>query len=298
MTDIKTVLEGAVSQEPPIGFGPADVLERGRRARRRRRGTALAALVTGAGVTAAVVGLTGVSGGAAPGLAGGRAGHQRLSLAALETAAAQASARSAVTGLTARTARIRVDGIAAARLAGLVQRDTGVRLSQANVSVLASGGPGGAKHPFIDLGAGLAVKGHPYLNVQVTPADSLITKTPTCAELSDLSSGDGDGYYGPCHIRRLAGGSILIVRSGETKTAGFTMAQATLIRPDGSGIFAEDTNQAWMPPGKTTTLRHKLAKAGAKRGKPSLPPVVSAQPPVGSGVLSQLVRELAALARP
>jgi hypothetical protein len=293
MTDIKTVLEEAVSQEPPISFGPADVLERGRRARRRRRGTALAALVTGAGVTAAVVGLTGVSGGTAP----GRAGHPRLSLAALETAAAaRASARSAVTGLTARTARIKVDGIAAGRLAGLVQRDAGVGLSQTNVSVLASGGAGGARHPFIDLGAGLAVKGHPYVNVQVTPAGSLITKTPTCAELSDLSSGDGDGYYGPCHISRLASGSILIVRSGVTKSGGFTMAQATLIRPDGSGIFAEDTNQAWMSPGKTTTLRHKLAKAGAKEGKPSLPPVVSAQPPVGSGVLSQLVRELAALA--
>jgi hypothetical protein len=291
------VLEEAVSQEPPIGFGPADVLDRGQRARRRRRGTALAALVTGAGVTAAVVGLTGVSGGTAPGLARGQAGHQRLSLAALETAAARASTRSAVTGLTPHTARIKVDGIAAGRLAGLVQRDTGVRLSQANVSVLASGGPGG-KHFFIDLGAGIAVKGHPYLNVQVTPAGSLITKTPTCAELSDAASGTGDGYYGPCDIRRLADGSILIVRSGGTKQGGFTMAQATLIRPDGSGIFAEDTNQAWMPPGKTTMLRHKLAKAEVKRGdKPPLPPVVRAQPPVGSGTLTGLVRELGALAR-
>jgi hypothetical protein len=295
MTDIKTVLEEAVSQEPPIGFGPADVLESGRRARRRRRGAALAALVTGAGVTAAVVGLTGVTGGTggtAPGLAGGRTSHPRLSLAALETAAARASARSAVTGLTPGTARIKVDGIAAGRLAGLVQRDTGVRLSQANVSVLANGGPG-AKHFFIDLGAGIAAKGHPYLNVQVTPADSLITKTPTCAELSDAASGTGDGYYGPCHIRRLPDGSILIVRSGGTKQGGFTMAQATLIRPDGSGIFAEDTNQAWMPPGKTTTLRHKLAKEGTKIWRP---PVVGAQPPVGSGVLTGLVRELGALA--
>jgi hypothetical protein len=294
MTDIKTVLEEAVSQEPPIGFGPADVLERGRRARRRRRGTALAALVTGAGVTAAVAGLTSVSGGTAPGLAGGRAGHQRLSLAALETAAARASGRSAVTGLTPQSAHIKVDGIAAGRLAGLVQRETGVRLSQANVSVLTSAGPGGAKHFFIDLGAGIAVKGHPYLNVQVTPAGSLITKTPTCAELSDAASGTGDGYYGPCHIRRLADGAILIVRSGATKSGGFTMAQATLIRPDGSGIFAEDTNQPWVPPGKMTTLRHKLAKEGAKTWRL---PAVSAQPPVGSATLTGLVRELAALAR-
>ena len=72
----------------------------------------------------------------------------------------------------------------------------------------------------------------------------MITAMPSCAELSDLASGNGDGYYGPCTIQRLPGGSILIVRSGETKQGHFTMAQATLIRPDGSGVFAEDTNQA------------------------------------------------------
>jgi hypothetical protein len=289
MTDIRTVLEEAVSEEPPIGFRPADVLERGRRTRRRRRGAALAALVTGAGVAAAVVGLTGGGVGSAarsPALAGGRADHPKLSLAALETAAARASARPAVSGLTPRTARVTVDGIAAGRLAGLVQRDAHVRLAQVQVSVLASGGPGGQKHPFIDLGAGVAVTGHPYVNVQVTPAGMLITKMPTCAELSDLSSGNGDGYYGPCHIRRLADGSILIARSGGTASGGFTMAQATLIRPDGSGIFAEDTNQAWTVPAR-------IAKRGPAGKK--LPPVVRAQPPVGAGVLDQLVRSLAAL---
>jgi hypothetical protein len=289
MTDIRTVLEEAVSEEPPIGFRPADVLERGRRTRRRRRGAALAALVTGAGVTAAVVGLTvggAGSAGRSPALAGGRPGHPKLSLAALETAAARASARPAVSGLTPRTARVTVDGIAAGRLAGLVQRDAHVRLAQVQVSVLASGGPGGQKHPFIDLGAGVAVTGHPYVNVQVTPAGMLITKMPTCAELSDLSSGNGDGYYGPCHIRRLADGSILIARSGATASGGFTMAQATLIRPDGSGIFAEDTNQAWTVPAR-------IAKRGPAGKK--LPPVVRAQPPVGAGVLDQLVRSLAAL---
>ena len=290
MTDIRTVLEKAVSEEPPIGFRPADVLERGRRTRRRRRGAALAAMATGAGVTAAVLALTlgGASpAGRAPGLAGGRTGHPKLSLAALETAAAKASTRPAVSGLTPRTARITVDGIAAGRLAGLVQRDAGVRLAQAQVSVLASGAPGGQKHPFIDLGAGVAVAGHPYFNLQVTPANMLITKMPTCAELSDLSSGNGDGYYGPCHIRRLADGSILIVRSGRTTSGGFTMAQATLIRPDGSGIFAENTNQAWTAPAR-------VAKRGHGSGK-QVPPVVRAQPPVGAGVLAQLVRSLAAL---
>lgn len=291
MTDIKTVLEDAVSGEPPIGLDPAGVLEQGRRARRRRRGAALAAMVTGAGVTAAAVGLTvGGAGtaGHAPGLAGGRAGHQKLSLAALETAASRRSTQSAVSGLTPRTARIVVDGIAAGQLAGLVQRDAGIRLTRTNVSVIGTGGPGGNQDPFIDLAAGIAVPGHPYLNVQVTPADTLITKTPTCADLSDLASGSGDGYYGPCHISRLAGGSILIVRSGRTKTGGYTMAQATVIRPDGSGVFVEDTNQAWTP------LVRQVVKD--KREHKS-PPVVSHEPPVGAAVLAQLVRSLAVLAK-
>ena len=65
------------------------------------------------------------------------------------------------------------------------------------------------------------------------------------------------------------------------------MAQATLIRPDGSGIFAENTNQAWTAPAR-------IAKRGHGSGK-KLPPVVRAQPPVGAGVLAQLVRSLAAL---
>jgi hypothetical protein len=291
MTDIRTVLEEAVSGEPPIGFRPAEVLERGRRARRRRRGAALAAMASGAGVTAAVVALTAGSAspaGHAPGLAGGRAGHTKLSLAALETAAAaRARARPSVSGLTPRTARITVDGIAAGRAAGLVQRATGVRLAQVQVSVLGSGRPGSQQDPFIDLGAGVAVPGHPYFNLQVSPAGTLITKMPTCAELSDLSSGNGDGYYGPCRIQRLAGGSLLIVRSGRTTSGGFTMAQATLIRPDGSGFFAEDTNQTWTVPAR-------IAKRGHASGK-QLPPVVRAQPPVGAGVLDRLVRSLAAL---
>jgi hypothetical protein len=303
MTDIKTVLEEAMSGEPPIGFAPAEVLERGRRARRRRRGGALGALVTGAGVAAAVVALTAGFGGPAghgPGVAGGHLTRAKLSLAALETAAAKANTRpAAVTGLTPGTARITVDGIAAGRLAGLFQRDTGVRLAQANVSVLPAGGKGGARHPFIDLGAGVAVTGHPYVNVQVTPADTMITATPTCAELSDLSSGNGDGYYGPCRIQRLADGSLLIVRSGRTRSGGFTMAQATLVRPDGSGFFAEDTNQAWISPAhwlKARTGKHARVKDRLPTKK-VLPRVVRAQPPVSASVLAQLVRSLAGLSQ-
>jgi hypothetical protein len=66
-----------------------------------------------------------------------------------------------------------------------------------------------------------------------TPADTLSTATPTCKELSDLASGDGDGYYGPCSIQRLPTGVLLIARSGQLKSSPGVMAQAILIRPDG-----------------------------------------------------------------
>ena len=141
----------------------------------------------------------------------------------------------------------------------------------------------------LDVAAGLAVPGHPYLNIQVTPQMTMSTATPTGAELSDLASGSGDGYYGPCSVQRLSDGSILVVRSGETKQGHFTMAQATLIRPDGSGVFAEDTNQAMA------SVRDVVKeKEQAKSGKPALPPVVSARPPVNASTLAAFVRDVAA----
>ena len=108
---------------------------------------------------------------------------------------------------------------------------------------------------------------------------------PTCAALSDLASGSGDGCYGPCTIRRLADGSILVVRSGGTRQGHSTIAQASLIRPDGSGVFAEDTNQAM-----TAMVKDK----SASNGKPALPPVVSVNPPIDANALAGFVRDVAA----
>jgi len=80
-----------------------------------------------------------------------------------------------------------------------------------------------------------------------------------------------------------------VVRGGETKQGHFTMAQATLIRPDGSGVFAEDTNQAMA------SVRDVVKeKEQAKSGKPALPPVVSARPPVNASTLAAFVRDVAA----
>jgi hypothetical protein len=106
----------------------------------------------------------------------------------------------------------------------------------------------------------------------------------------DQPAGDGDGYYGPCAIRRLTDGSILIERSGRTASGGFTKAQAVLIRPDGSGVFAEDTNQAMI------TVRTLPTHQGGHLAKPALPPGVRVEPAVGAGPLASLVRGLAALA--
>jgi hypothetical protein len=305
MSDITTILQVAVGEEPPLNLDPATVLGRAERARqsRRRRRAASLGTAAGAGAVAVVVAAVSLTGGGAPAVTPrAHRGSAAMSLAALETAAARTSSTPTVTGLRPGQSRVTVDGIAARRLAALVQRDAGVRLAQVNVSVLATGGaPGHRGGRFLDLGAGIAVKGKPYLNVQVTPAGTMITTTPTCAELSDLSSGSGDGYYGPCHITRLAGGSLLIVRSGRTRAGAFTMAQATLIRPDGSGFFAEDTNQAWVSPSAMASrkaAKHPVAKDGQRpAAKPGLPPVVSPEPPVGAGILAQLVHDLAALSQ-
>jgi hypothetical protein len=266
MPDITTQIKTAISEEPPLGFGPGDVIATARGVRRRRRG-AYAAVT--AGVAAAVAAGTvlalpgGGVGGGTPG--GGTAdGHAaEMSLTSLSRIAGK---RPTTVPHAQPTAE--VDGVTAAEVYALFAKDTGISVTGAQATL---GRPPGGE---LDVAAGLAVTGHPYLNVQVTPASTMITAKPTCAELSDLASGSGDGYYGPCSVQRLPDGSILIVRSGETTQGHYTMAQATLIRPDGSGVFAEDTNQALA------------AGIGA---------VVSVKPPVGANALATFVRDVAAL---
>lgn len=53
MPDVSTVLRAALDEEPPLGFGAADVIARARRTRRRRYGLSLAT----AGAACAAVGL-------------------------------------------------------------------------------------------------------------------------------------------------------------------------------------------------------------------------------------------------
>jgi hypothetical protein len=270
MPDITTQLKAAINDEPPLGFAAADVIARARRVRRRRAGYAAATAGAAAAVAAGTV--LALPGGGASGAAASRTAH--LSLASLSRIAGQRPAAVPGAGSTAR-----VDGVTAAEVFALFEQDTGTRVASEQVSLLRPPGE-------LDLAAGLAVSGHPYLNIQVAPAMTMITATPTCAELSDLASGSGDGYYGPCTIRRLADGSFLIVRSGETKQGHFTMAQATLIRPDGSGVFAEDTNQSLETPSEIV----KDKEAG---GKSALPPV-SVNPPVSANALAVFVRDVVA----
>jgi hypothetical protein len=278
MPDITTQIKMAVSDEPPLGFEPGDVIAAARRVRRRRRGMYAAATagVAAAAAAGTVLALPGGGGGAPP--RGTLAGHAtEMSLTSLSRIAGKQPAAASRALPTAR-----VNGVTAAETYSLFEKDTGMRVTAAQASLLRPPGE-------LDLAAGLAVTGHPYLNIQVTPANTMITAMPNCAELSDLASGNGDGYYGPCSIRRLADGSILIVRSGETRQGHFTMAQATLIRPDGSGVFAEATNQATQSVGDV--VKEKEAKAA---GKAALPPVVSARPPVGANALAAFVRDVAA----
>jgi hypothetical protein len=276
MPDITTQIKMAISDEPPLGFGPGDVIAAAHRARRRRRGMYAAAT---AGVAAAVAAGTVL---ALPGGGGGTPargtlnGHAtEMSLTSLSRIAGKQQAAASRALPTAR-----IDGVTAAETYALFEKDTGIKVTAAQASLMRGD---------LDLAAGLAVTGHPYLNIQVMSRKSMITTKPTCAELSDLASGSGDGYYGPCSVQDLADGSFLIVRSGETSQGHFTMAQATLIRPDGSGVFAEDTNQATQTVGDV--VKEKEAKAA---GKPGLPPVVSALPPVGADALAAFVQDVAA----
>jgi hypothetical protein len=270
MTDITTQLCSAVSEEPPLGFGADDVIAQAHRVRRRRHRNVSGIL--GASAAAAVTTGLMVSGGAAPASQPRHATHApALSLAAFgRTAAARPSSTPARAGHGPA-----VDGVGAGDLVRLVQRYTGVGLTGAMVSFLKPPGE-------LDLGAGLAVDGHPYLNVQIAPPHTMDTAMPTCAGLSDLSTGNGDGYYGPCTIQRLSDGSILVVRSGQTHAGDNTMAQAVLIEPDGSGIFAEDTNQA----AQTTAGPAAKAKRGIGRA-------VRAEPVLDAPTLAKLVRSLA-----
>jgi hypothetical protein len=276
MADITTQIKTAIGDEPPLGFDPADVITAARRARRRRRGGYAA---VAAGMAAAVAGTVLALPGAGPGGAPG-SHNTELSLTALSRIAGKPPT-TAAEFLSAVLHNTRVDGVTAPEVFSLFTKDTGAGLASEQASLLDPPGE-------LDLAAGLAVAGHPYLNIQVMPAKTLSTAMPTCAGLSDLASGSGDGYYGPCTIRRLADGSILVVRSGETRTGHFTMAQASLIRPDGSGVFAEDTNQA-VP----SVAQQVKAKSEAK-GKPALPPVVGTNPPVDAGTLARFVRDVAA----
>jgi hypothetical protein len=282
MPDITTQIKTAIGDEPPLGFGPTDVIAAARGVRRRRRGVyagvtaGVAAAVAAGTVLALPAGGGGGGGGGggtrAPGPADGHA--TGLSLTALSRIAGKPPA--GPRGLPAG----QVDGVTAAEAFALFTKDTGMQVTAAQASLLRGD---------LDLAAGVAVGGHPYLNIQVTGANTMITAMPTCAELSDLASGSGDGYYGPCSVRRLADGSILIVRSGETKQGHYTMAQATLIKRDGSGVFVEDTNQT-----VTTASDQVAAKKRAAAGAPPLPSVVRVNPPVGASALAAFVRDVAA----
>jgi hypothetical protein len=279
MTEVTTFLQSALGDEPPLSFDPTDVLIKARLTRRRRRGVALA----GTSGTFVIVALA-----LALVFTGAPQIHSTtrspaLSLVALErTAAARPAQRPALAGPVARVGRITTSNLVA-----LVEKQTGVKLVGVNVAVL-------PPNQVIDLSAGIDVAGEPYINVQVAPEHTMVTSVPTCAQMSDLNSGDGDGFYGPCSITKLLDGSTLVVRSGKTATGGFTMAQALLVNPDGSGIFAENTNQtatsprlAWFKSDASSLLQNKAVRLGSQ-----IRPAVRSQPVLDAKAMGNLVIDL------
>ena len=276
MAEIKVHLHDLVaSDEPPLGFSATDVITAAHRARRRRR--AGAAVAVGAvGAVAAVAAFTlpvGPATGPATSPATGPAGTSAgpLSLTALAKTAASRPANARTVPGSAR-----VDGLSAAQVIAATEKTVGAPLASVQIGTLPPSGE-------LDLGAAVGTAGGPYVNVQVSPAGTLITATPTCAELSDLASGSGDGYYGPCSIRRLPDGTLLIARSGHGASSQGAMAEAELIRPDGSGIFAQDTNTAFV----TSQQEGKL------KGERKSPNVDVEAPPADSAALVALVNTLA-----
>jgi hypothetical protein len=268
MAEIKVHLHDlASSDEPPLGFSATDVITAAHRARRRRR--AGAAVAVGAvGAVAAVAALTLPVG---PAASPARTSAGALSLTALAKTAASRPANAHTVPGSAR-----IDGLSAAQVIAATENAVGARLASVQVSTLPPSGE-------LDLGAAVGTAGGPYVNVQVSPAHTLITARPTCAELSDLASGSGDGYYGPCSIRRLTDGTLLIARSGHMASRQDAMAEAELIRPDGSGIFAQDTNTALVTPQEQAKLKAE--------GQTAILDVKA--PPADSAALAALVNTLA-----
>jgi hypothetical protein len=284
MSEMTTILNAALEDEPPLGFAPEDVVRRARSRRRKQRGLACA------------IGALGAAGMTIAALTVATAPHQAhlpsvTALSVTDLAARAAAPPTETAPTNVRQVSGAVDGLSSQVLPTLIQQDTGVTLTNINVTVLP---PAGA----LDFAAGIDVAGTPYLNVQIAPAYTLITETPTCAALSDAAGGTGDGYAGPCTIQRLADGTILVVRSGQTARGGYTMAQAVLIHPDGSGIFAEDTNQTVMSAQGISKLETTPGKGrGTTRLAIAAPRVVREEPVLDAQSMAHLVRSLDAQAR-
>jgi hypothetical protein len=62
-------------------------------------------------------------------------------------------------------------------------------------------------------------------------------------------------YVGDCSVTTLAGGAVLVVRSG-VAPGGYARATAQLFRPDWSGLTAESTNQDTVDPKTCVETAH------------------------------------------
>jgi hypothetical protein len=297
MTDITTRLRTAIGEEPPIGFGAADVVAAGRKARRRRR-AAYSAVAAGAAATA--VGATLVVTGPA-----GTTPAPKFTLDAL-IAAASHGEPSGTPGIISQAFTPRLDhgadGLAAAgiikisplaftQIPELVRTDTG-----ASLTAWPSKGWASSHRTISEMNifSALATPGHPSLDIMLMPPGTISAKVTTATCSTPVPADGGGDYQGPCSVTRLADGATLVVLSGKSPR-GYAITLAALIRPDGSVVIVDDKNQA-QPSGTPNVLDKTPGGAASAKAVPQAqePPIVSVDPPVSAKTLGKLVQDLAA----
>jgi hypothetical protein len=266
MSEIRELLETALDGEPAPSLTGRGITARAHRGAIRRR---VATVAVG------TVAVAGAAGGIFVATAGGTNGATRPDLAGSAMTLSQARAYAQLHAAPA-SAPSAGDVISPSTLPGLVQAQAQITLSQVDSADL----PGSAT---INMSAAITAVGGAkargqYLSLMVASDKMLATERPDCRSVSAE-----DRYFGPCRVTSLPGGGYLVQRSGHTKRGGYAITEADLLRPDGTGVLAQASNQSAPPPRKVVRLGHEVE------------PVVSPEPPLSSDRLVELVRTLAAL---
>lgn len=238
---LAALLQRAVDDEPPSEFSADQQVMRGRRARRGRSAlTTVSAAATVTVVSLIAVGVRGLEGGVTDPAAGVPSG---ASVAVSTPAATSRSAASS--GLTK-------DNVAAT-----IENELGTTFRTVTVRErmrMPSGQPALSLYGAIADPAGDTVFIFGMAGRERQPStppthERTGLTLPSCNG-SDFTVGSRppeSAYVGQCHSRTLSNGAVVIWRTGRAP-GGYARSAAMLGRPDGSGVFAESTNQATVDP--------------------------------------------------